>query len=72
MTLLDYLKAEAASSGVSLIRAKERFADRIGTPTITVHCWAYGTRMPLPESIRKISDATGGKVQLNDFMGRRT
>lgn len=67
MTLLDYLKAEAAISGVPLIRAKHSFADRIGMRRSTIHNYAYRVRVPDVITIGKIVQATEGKVSYQDF-----
>jgi transcriptional regulator with XRE-family HTH domain len=67
MTLLDYLTAYAESNGVTLLRATERFADRLGVATSTARHWAYGGKTPTTKMVKKISLATYGKVSIDDF-----
>lgn len=60
MQLKDYLKQAELNY--------TEFAKRIGVATArTVQRYADGKRLPEPEIMRKINDATDGKVTPNDF-----
>lgn len=64
MKLADYLK-EAGISATSL-------AERIGVPPSTITRILRGERLPGLAIMRRICDATGGKVSaLDDFEPRR-
>ncbi len=44
------------------------FADKIGVTQASVSRYAAGERVPRPEHIIKIKEATRGKVKADDFM----
>ena len=46
----------------------ERMAARIGCSSYAVRKWKYGERIPRPEQLAKIAEATGWKVRANDFV----
>lgn len=60
MTLKAWLKKHG--------KTVEEFADAIGVAKSSVSRWANGTRFPRPEMIARIQEATGEKVEANDFM----
>lgn len=43
------------------------FADRIGMSAEAIRLYVAGRRVPRPEAMAKIIQATGGKVEPNDF-----
>lgn len=59
MTLDEFLRREALTEGA--------FAALIGTTQATVNRYRRGLRVPPRPVMRRISDATGGCVQANDF-----
>lgn len=59
MKLIDFLK----SSGMRQIQ----FAEQIGENLSCVNKYCLGTRIPRPETMRKIYNATRGAVTPNDF-----
>lgn len=63
MTLRAYLKAQGFTY--------EAFARRIGVANATT-VWRYanGKRLPRPAVMRRITEATGGAVQPQDFYGQ--
>ena len=62
MTLADYLKAQKLSYA--------EFSAIIGAPgKDTVRRYANGKRIPTPEYMAKIVEATNGEVTANDFFG---
>jgi transcriptional regulator with XRE-family HTH domain len=46
----------------------EAFAKRIGVSQAAVSRYAAGARLPRPEVLHRIVEATGGKVTANDFL----
>lgn len=44
------------------------FAEQIGVSDPTVYRWINGARVPDPEMMRKVYQATQGMVQPNDFI----
>lgn len=60
MTLDDYLK--------STDQTEDAFAKRISVSQPAVHRYRNG-RIPTPDVMQKIVDATGGQVTPNDFFG---
>lgn len=60
MKLSDYLAEKQIE--------KAAFAATLGVTMMAVHQWLAGTRIPRPEFIRKIADATDGLVTANDFV----
>jgi transcriptional regulator with XRE-family HTH domain len=61
MRLERYLKRKKISP--------EQFADRIGVHSTTVYRFLSGLAFPKTSNLKKISEATEGKVGPNDFMG---
>ena len=60
MTLRDFLTAYSVSPA--------QFAKEVGAAhRITVHRWTDGSRIPNRQYMRRIIDATGGRVQPADF-----
>ena len=59
MKLSDYLEQHEISISA--------FAETIGTTHASVSRYASGDRCPNREAMRRIIEATGGKVQPNDF-----
>lgn len=60
MTLSDYLRATQQSDA--------QFAREIGVKRQYVQRYRNG-RIPAPEIMSKIAEATGGQVTANDFFG---
>lgn len=46
---------------------QSEFADIIGASPQAISCFCLGTRIPRPDVMRKIFDATNGAVSPNDF-----
>jgi transcriptional regulator with XRE-family HTH domain len=44
-------------------------AERINGSMRTVQKWVSGERIPRPDQMRKLTDATNGQVTANDFFG---
>lgn len=61
MTLADWLKRENLSP--------TDFGKRIGKAQATISRYATGKRIPEPEIMALIVEATGGDVTPNDFYG---
>lgn len=61
MTLNDWLAQEKLSP--------TEFGRRIGKPQATIQRYASGKRIPEPEIMAQIVEATGGAVTPNDFYG---
>ena len=61
MTLADYLRKHELTHEV--------FADRIGCEQPTVTRFVGGKRIPSPDLMKRIVDATAGEVTANDFFG---
>ena len=59
MTLQEYFKLSGTD--------RNEFAKEIGVDPITVYRWENNKRFPR-DHIRKIMQATGGKVTANDFV----
>lgn len=60
MTLAQYLRDNKLTDGT--------FAARIGCSAGAVRKWKYGERMPRPEQIKRIADATAGAVSAIDLL----
>jgi len=45
------------------------FAERIGCEQPSVSRFVAGTRIPSPDLMRRIAEATNGEVTANDFFG---
>lgn len=60
MTLSEYMKLHSLSDA--------DFAASLGCSEGAVKKWRYRERIPRPDQMRQISDATGGDVTANDFM----
>lgn len=60
MKLINYLSEQKMSDG--------DFASLVGVSSHGVRKWKYGERIPRADQMRKIAEATGGKVQPNDFI----
>ena len=63
MTLDQYLSFTATSRRV--------FAERIGVSQVSITRYLAGSRLPRPDEMRRIYDATGGMVSADDFYGFR-
>jgi transcriptional regulator with XRE-family HTH domain len=48
------------------------FAESVNATYWAVRKWVYGERMPRPEALVKIEEATNGVVTARDFLPRRT
>jgi transcriptional regulator with XRE-family HTH domain len=59
MRLNDYLEASGTTPSA--------FARRLGVSSETVRRYCEGTRIPRPEIMRRIVEATDNKVTPNDF-----
>lgn len=46
----------------------QKMADAIGCSVSAVRKWRYGLRMPKPDQLVVISEATNGAVTANDFV----
>jgi DNA-binding transcriptional regulator YdaS (Cro superfamily) len=44
-------------------------AVQLGVTVATISRWCAGRRHPRPADLRRIAEATGGKVTANDFCG---
>lgn len=60
MTLAEFL----SSNGLS----HSAFAERVGVSQVAVTRYALGHRVPRPEVLARIREATRGAVTANDFM----
>jgi transcriptional regulator with XRE-family HTH domain len=60
MTLSEFLKSSSTSHA--------DFAAMIGVSQVAVTRYANGVREPNFEILRKIAEATGGRVTANDFV----
>lgn len=61
MTLKQYIDAQTPKLSHAAFGAK------IGVTQATINRYVRGDRFPSPEMIRKIHDATGGKVGVADW-----
>lgn len=59
MTLSEYLKQHQIKPAA--------FARQIQTSRQSVHRWTAGLARPRANDMRRIAEATGGKVTANDF-----
>ena len=50
--------------------SREKMGDLVGVTGITVWRWETGRSTPSPDDMRRVLDATGGKVTPNDFVKR--
>ena len=62
MTLSEYLKRHDLAAA--------RFAEKIGVTGESVRRYAAGERVPRPEIMNRIVEATDGTVQHRDFYGQ--
>lgn len=60
MNLSDYLSENSIS--------RAEFAERIGVSEVSICRYVMKKRVPRPEQLRRIREATGGAVTANDFM----
>ena len=61
MTLAEFMSTNSLSP--------EEMASRIGDVSASgVKKWVYGERVPRPDQMRRIIDATDGAVMPNDFI----
>lgn len=63
MTVCMKLKSYMTENGLTA----QAMAERLSEPVRTVQKWMSGERIPRPDSMRKIQEATGGQVTANDF-----
>lgn len=59
MTLSEYLTQNQIKPAA--------FARQIGTSRQSIHRWTVGLSRPRAQEMRRIAEATGGKVTANDF-----
>lgn len=59
MTLAQYLKAAGKNY--------DDFASEVGSTSWAVGKWCRGERIPRPEQMARIREATGGAVTADDF-----
>lgn len=62
MTLKEYLTATKPKK-----ISHAAFGERVGVTQATINRYVSGDRFPSPDMIRKIQDATGGAVTVNDW-----
>jgi transcriptional regulator with XRE-family HTH domain len=46
---------------------QEQFASSLGVTQASVSRWVQGKKLPRPDAMRRISEATSGKVSPDDF-----
>jgi transcriptional regulator with XRE-family HTH domain len=57
------LRAHLTQTGTSVAE----FSRKIGVSKMAVQHWVSGNRIPRPEIMKRITEATNGAVQPNDF-----
>lgn len=69
MKLADWLKGDPETIPPRPAMTPTEFGRRIGCPQPTIWRYANDERIPEPEIMARIVEATGGAVTPNDFYG---